>query len=97
MPATIGLSGTTRRLSFRLSAESLAALAAQVADVVRKVLPGSPNAILIIVSNPLDAMCEVARRVSGLPRERVFGMAGILDSSRMVNRVLSGRRRLDDK
>ncbi len=54
-----------------------------VADVVRKVLPGSPDAILIIVSNPLDAMCEVARRVSGLPRERVFGMAGVLDSARM--------------
>ncbi|HEY6221321.1 MAG TPA: malate dehydrogenase [Candidatus Eisenbacteria bacterium] len=54
-----------------------------VADVVRKVMPGSPDAILIIVSNPLDAMCEVARRVSGLPRERVFGMAGILDSARM--------------
>lgn len=54
-----------------------------VADVVRKVLPGSPDAILIVVSNPLDAMCEVARRVSGLPRERVFGMAGILDSGRM--------------
>ena len=54
-----------------------------VADVVRKVLPGSPDAILIVVSNPLDAMCEVARRVSGLPRERVFGMAGILDSARM--------------
>src|SRR5499433_3509097 len=54
-----------------------------VSDVVRKVLPGSPNAILIVVSNPLDAMCEVARRVSGLPRERVFGMAGILDSARM--------------
>jgi len=54
-----------------------------VADVVRKVLPGSPDAILIVVSNPLDAMCEVARRVSKLPRERVFGMAGILDSARM--------------
>ncbi len=54
-----------------------------VADVVRKVLPGSPQAILIVVSNPLDAMCEVARRVSGLARERVFGMAGILDSARM--------------
>jgi malate dehydrogenase len=54
-----------------------------VSDVVRKVLPGSPGAILIIVSNPLDAMCEVARRVSGLPRERVFGMAGVLDSARM--------------
>jgi malate dehydrogenase len=54
-----------------------------VADVVRKVLPGSPDAILIVVSNPLDAMCEVARRVSKLPRERVFGMAGVLDSARM--------------
>jgi malate dehydrogenase len=54
-----------------------------VSDVVRKVLPGSPDAILIVVSNPLDAMCEVARRVSKLPRERVFGMAGILDSARM--------------
>jgi malate dehydrogenase len=54
-----------------------------VSDVVRKVLPGSPNAILIVVSNPLDAMCEVARRISKLPRERVFGMAGVLDSARM--------------
>src|SRR6266498_1617764 len=54
-----------------------------VGDVVRKLLPGCPDAILIVVSNPLDAMCEVARRVSGFPRERVFGMAGILDSARM--------------
>ncbi len=54
-----------------------------VSDVVKKVLPGSPNAILVVVSNPLDAMCEVARRVSRLPRERVFGMAGVLDSARM--------------
>jgi malate dehydrogenase len=54
-----------------------------VADVVCKVLPGSPDAILIVVSNPLDAMCEVARRVAKLPRERVFGMAGVLDSARM--------------
>jgi malate dehydrogenase len=54
-----------------------------VSDVVRKVLPGSPEAILIVVSNPLDAMCEVARRVSRFPRERVFGMAGVLDSARM--------------
>jgi malate dehydrogenase len=54
-----------------------------VSDVVRKVLPGSPEAILVVVSNPLDAMCEVARRVSKLPRERVFGMAGVLDSARM--------------
>ncbi len=43
----------------------------------------APDAILIMVSNPLDAMCEVARRVPKLPRERVFGMAGVLDSARM--------------
>ncbi|HEV2878418.1 MAG TPA: malate dehydrogenase [Candidatus Eremiobacteraceae bacterium] len=42
----------------------------------------SPNCILIIVTNPLDAMCEVARRKSGFPRERVLGMAGVLDSAR---------------
>ena len=54
-----------------------------VGSVVRAAVPRSPEAILIIVSNPLDAMCEVARRLSGFPRERVFGMAGILDSARM--------------
>ena len=43
----------------------------------------SPEAILIIVTNPLDVMCEAARRVSGFPRERVVGMAGILDTARM--------------
>jgi malate dehydrogenase len=42
----------------------------------------SPEAILIVVSNPLDAMCHVARNVSGWARERVFGMAGILDTAR---------------
>ena len=51
--------------------------------VVREPARRSPQAVLIVVSNPLDAMCEVARRVSGFPRERVFGMAGILDSARM--------------
>lgn len=54
-----------------------------VSGVTREVVKRSPNAILIIVSNPLDAMCEVARRVSGFPRERVIGMAGVLDSARM--------------
>lgn len=54
-----------------------------VAGVVREVIRRSSKTILIVVSNPLDAMCEVARRVSGFPRERVFGMAGILDSARM--------------
>ena len=54
-----------------------------VSGVVREIVKRSPDTILIVVSNPLDAMCEVARRVSGFPRERVFGMAGILDSARM--------------
>ena len=51
--------------------------------VTCEVAKRSPEAILIIVSNPLDAMCEVARRVSKFPRERVIGMAGVLDSARM--------------
>jgi malate dehydrogenase len=42
----------------------------------------SPDAILIVVSNPLDAMCHVAKSASGWPKERVFGMAGILDTAR---------------
>lgn len=42
----------------------------------------SPEAVLIIVSNPLDAMCHVAKEASGFPRERVLGMAGVLDSAR---------------
>ena len=43
----------------------------------------SPNAILMIVSNPLDAMCQVAYKVSGFPKRASFGMAGVLDSARM--------------
>jgi malate dehydrogenase len=54
-----------------------------VGGVTAEVVKRSPKAILIVVSNPLDAMCEVARRVSGFPRERVIGMAGVLDSARM--------------
>jgi malate dehydrogenase len=54
-----------------------------VAGVTREVVKRSPKSILVIVSNPLDAMCEVARRVSKFPRERVIGMAGVLDSARM--------------
>lgn len=42
----------------------------------------SPNAIIIVVSNPLDAMCQVAYETSGFPRQRVIGMAGVLDSAR---------------
>ena len=53
-----------------------------VADVTQKVVTGSPNAILIVVSNPLDAMCHVAYEAAGFPSERVVGMAGILDTAR---------------
>jgi malate dehydrogenase len=53
-----------------------------VADVTGKVIDASPDAILVVVSNPLDAMCHVAKNVSGWPRSRVLGMAGILDTAR---------------
>lgn len=53
-----------------------------VKDVTENVSRRSPDSILIIVSNPLDAMCHVAKSVSGFPRERILGMAGVLDSSR---------------
>src|SRR6201998_34818 len=50
--------------------------------VVGEVVKNSPNCILIIVSNPLDAMAQAADKLSGFPRERVIGMAGVLDSAR---------------
>ncbi len=53
-----------------------------MSDVVGKVVKYSPNSILIIVSNPLDAMAQAAYKLSGFPRERVIGMAGVLDSAR---------------
>ena len=53
-----------------------------VKAVAEQVARTSPNAILIVVSNPLDVMCYVAKQVSGFPRERVLGMAGVLDSAR---------------
>ena len=61
-------------------------LMAKNAGIVRSVIEAatrhSPDAILVIVTNPLDAMCHVAMRASGFPRERVIGMAGVLDSAR---------------
>ena len=54
-----------------------------MSDVVAKITPGSPNAILIIVSNPLDEMTFLAAERSGFPKERVVGMAGVLDSARL--------------
>jgi malate dehydrogenase len=53
-----------------------------VKDVTEKAIAKSPDAILVIVSNPLDAMCHVAKNASGWSKERVFGMAGILDTAR---------------
>jgi malate dehydrogenase len=53
-----------------------------VGDVSAAIAKSSPNAIVIIVSNPLDAMCHVAAHVTRFPRERVIGMAGILDTAR---------------
>jgi malate dehydrogenase len=53
-----------------------------VRAVVEQAAKHSPEAILIVVTNPLDAMCHVALKASGFPRERVLGMAGVLDSAR---------------
>jgi malate dehydrogenase len=53
-----------------------------VASVTEQALAHSPEAIVVVLSNPLDAMCHVAKRVSNLPKERVFGQAGILDTAR---------------
>jgi malate dehydrogenase len=50
--------------------------------VVKEAVKWSPDAVLIIVSNPLDAMCHIAFEASGFPKSRVIGMAGVLDSAR---------------
>ena len=60
----------------------LAKNAAIVRSVVKQAAALSPEAIIIVVTNPLDAMCHVAMQASGFPRERVLGMAGVLDSAR---------------
>ena len=54
-----------------------------IKSVTEQVMAHSPNCIILPVTNPLDAMAQVVYRVSGLPRERVVGMAGVLDSARM--------------
>jgi len=53
-----------------------------VGSVVEQAVAHSPDAIIIVLSNPLDAMCHVAKNASGFPKERVFGQAGILDTAR---------------
>jgi malate dehydrogenase len=57
--------------------------AAIMTDVIDRVAPGSPEAIVIVVSNPLDEMTYLAAQRSGFPKQRVFGMAGVLDSARL--------------
>ena len=54
-----------------------------IKGVTEQVVKHSPQCVIIPVTNPLDAMCQVVYRVSGFPRERVVGMAGVLDSARM--------------
>jgi len=51
-------------------------------NVTQQVVERSPDAVIIVVSNPLDAMCHVAYETSGFPKNRVMGMAGVLDSAR---------------
>ena len=53
-----------------------------VGSVTKEVVARSKDAVIVVVSNPLDAMCHVAKAVSKLPKQRVFGMAGILDTAR---------------
>ncbi len=53
-----------------------------IASVTEQAIAQSPDAIIIVISNPLDAMCHVAKSVSGFAKERVFGQAGILDAAR---------------
>jgi malate dehydrogenase len=55
-----------------------------IASVTEQAVAQSPDAVIIVISNPLDAMCHVAKTVSGFPKERVFGQAGILDAARFA-------------
>jgi malate dehydrogenase len=55
-----------------------------VGSVTEQVVAASPDAVIIVVSNPLDAMCHVAHNVSAFPKARVFGQAGILDTARFA-------------
>ncbi len=60
-----------------------------VRSVTEQIVQSSPDAVLIVVSNPLDAMCHVALEAAGFPRERVIGMAGVLDSARFRTFIAS--------
>ena len=86
-PATAGsdiiivTSGATRKPG--MSREDLVEINGKIVkSVMENALKYSPNAIFIIVSNPMDSMCYLAHKISGLPRNRVLGLGGALDSSR---------------
>jgi len=67
-----------------MSRDDLLAINANiVADVTRNIVKHSPDCIILVVTNPLDAMVYTALKVSGFPKHRVIGMAGVLDSARM--------------
>ena len=70
--------------------ELLATNAKIVKSVVTELVSRSPNIILILVTNPLDAMVHMALRVSGLPKSKIIGMAGVLDSARMRTFIAEG-------
>ena len=61
-----------------------------IRSVVERFAPGSPDAIVIVVTNPLDEMTFLASEVSGFPRQRVMGMAGVLDSARLRYFIAEG-------
>jgi malate dehydrogenase len=63
-----------------------------VGSVMEQAVAQSPDAVVVVVSNPLDAMCHVAKRVSGLPKERVLGQAGILDTARFAQFIAEATR-----
>ncbi len=73
-----------------MSREDLLAVNADiVASVAGQAVTHSPDAVYIVVSNPLDAMCHVALKETGLPSEKVIGQAGVLDSTRYRNYIAS--------
>ena len=63
----------------------LAVNAKIVKDVTEQIVRHSPDTVIVVVTNPLDQMTTLAAEVSGLPRQRVLGQAGILDSARFAN------------
>src|ERR1044071_2540584 len=58
-----------------------------VGDVTRQLMASSPDAVFIVVSNPLDEMTALCAKVSGLPKERIIGQAGMLDTARFKHFV----------